>query len=595
MLRSTIAVTFLLCLAAAPAHAVDIEQTDAGGYAITARTYSAVIDAKGNFTSLVVDGSELWNAETPHAGGKFPHADGAESVNLSAQTVAARRGDVRLEYAFDETGIDVLHAGGVVEFRLSPQVTAAVTSDGKTQDLSGAGGGVTKVMAGQSGIAVSIPFHKHKDRFFPGWVIHDRGRVAKANTFRMECGVSASAGELIGEMGIRPVGQNRYRVPDFAPDAPAAYTVTVKNLGGKEVASQLHATLKDHWLDGKTLSERSYDLILPAGEEVPQAVELSEAAKPGFYWVYLEVRKDGKVLQRADRGFSIQREQYRPPLTRPDDFEEFWAGQLTAMRAVDFDAKLTKVPEKSTDVATHYTVEMTAASNVRIRTELQVPTKPGTYRSRLGGVGPKATDGDRIFLGIPLWDPPYAKATFTRWAARDDNNMLDCYLLAVRLCDYLRSRDDVKDIFLWGASRTGPIMFATACLDPRQIVAVDIHVPTSCGLSWTDKRYLGWGGPPRGMDYDEFAAMAAYFDPVNFAPDMTVPFIVTGGIADTLAAAPGIQAMANWADKAPWKRSDICAGGHQYFNEHKAFQKALAEYLNSTVAGDTDRKIMTEH
>lgn len=50
-----------------------------------------------------------------------------------------------------------------------------------------------------------------------------------------------------------------------------------------------------------------------------------------------------------------------------------------------------------------------------------------------------------------------------------------------------------------------------------------------------------------------FTAMAAYFDPDNFAPDMTVPWITAYGLDDTLSPPQGIEAMFQLSP-ATWKR-----------------------------------------
>ena len=52
-----------------------------------------------------------------------------------------------------------------------------------------------------------------------------------------------------------------------------------------------------------------------------------------------------------------------------------------------------------------------------------------------------------------------------------------------------------------------------------------------------------------------------------------------GGMKDTLAAAPGILALYNLAEKSPWKRGSIERGGHQYFPRFQQFQRELATYL----------------
>ena len=238
-------------------------------------------------------------------------------------------------------------------------------------------------------------------------------------------------------------------------------------------------------------------------------------------------------------------------------FEHFGTPSSPRCGSVPFDAKLTEVAEKSTEMAAHYALDLKLGNGQVYHTQLQTPRRPGKYLGRWYPLD-KATDTNSVRIGLTFPE----QATFSRWKSRDDNNMLDCYLLALRLADYLRSRPDVDRVQLWGASRSGPINCCVAALDPARIAGVDIHVTTSAGIAWVDKPYRGWGQPPDPK-------MAAYFDPVNFVPDMVVPFVVSGTIDDGLSPAPGIVAMFTLAQKCPWKRWAIGTGGHQYLPIHK--------------------------
>ena len=216
--------------------------------------------------------------------------------------------------------------------------------------------------------------------------------------------------------------------------------------------------------------------------------------------------------------FAVDLPHYTHPLTRPTDFTEFWKTKVDAMRKLPFAAVLTPVAEKSTDAAVHYDLELTVAGGTRLKTAVQAPRAPGKYTGMFDYGSPdKAGDGRCVRINFPLPE----MATFNRWTSADDNNMVECYLLALRLTDYLRCRPDVDKIYLFGASRTGPIQFVNAALDPTRIAAVDIHVPTSAGIGWQDKPYYAWG-LPGGYKPDDpaqvqrFAAMATYCDPVNF-------------------------------------------------------------------------------
>lgn len=100
---------------------------------------------------------------------------------------------------------------------------------------------------------------------------------------------------------------------------------------------------------------------------------------------------------------------------------EFWKRKLAAMRAIPFNATLTEAPSKS------------VAGGGRYQTMLLVPRQPGRHVGRFLPAydgKPSNVDPNSVSIAMPLTG--YGQATFTRWTSRDDNNMLDCYLLAVR-------------------------------------------------------------------------------------------------------------------------------------------------------------------
>jgi hypothetical protein len=275
-------------------------------------------------------------------------------------------------------------------------------------------------------------------------------------------------------------------------------------------------------------------------------------------------------------------------ITRPSDFQAFWEAQLRAMRDEPLDAQLVEIPERSTEAATYYTLSLTHRGQ-RHETGLSVPRRPGPHVAVFGGrLVEMATDEARIILRNPRWPE---QATFRRWNGHDDNNLLDCYLLAIRFTDYLRARDDVAGIHLTGASRQGPIALANAALDPSRILSVSAHVPTSLGISWTTYPYRGWGDVPNPP------TMAAYVDPVNFAPDLTVPYIMDLGAYDGLSPVPGGLAFHHLATRSPLRLFSIELGGHGYFTSpfKKQAQEKLDTFLQMHTPIDRDDRVLREH
>jgi hypothetical protein len=177
---------FALLALSSPCTTVDIRRAEDGSYRVAGKTYSAVIAADGTFTSLVIGGTEFWQAEGPPQSGRFP-GDEPGVVSLEGSTIAVRNEAVTVEYEFDESGIDVTNVGGLVQYRLSRNVTAGIGPRG-TQDLKGAGG-VHAIFAGRAGFSVNPGLHKHESRLFPS---PEPARNAGFR-YRLECGIPAVA------------------------------------------------------------------------------------------------------------------------------------------------------------------------------------------------------------------------------------------------------------------------------------------------------------------------------------------------------------------------------------------------------------------
>lgn len=365
----------------------------------------------------------------------------------------------------------------------------------------------------------------------------------------------------------------------------------VRNLSNEPVEPVLVYTVSNAYSGGRT----SEPARLPAVALAPGASQTVEipvpVQEPGIHWVHLELRKGTEVIQRERTTVVYDAENFRPAFTRPADFAEFWETRLEALRALPLDPVVKEVPERGTEAAAHYEVTIQGPGGKPLTFEVQAPRKPGKYLALFGGKIPdKAANAGMLQLVFSHKQWP-EEATYNRWASAQDNNHLDCYLIAVRLTDYLRSREDVDRIFLFGASRQGPIQLVNAALDPTKVVAVDAHVPTSMGLSWEMPPYKGWGKTPSP------ASMAAYVDPVNFAPDIRVPFLLDEGVYDGLSPAPGALAFYNHATQAPWKRISIEPGGHGFFTSgfRPAARKELEAKLGYSLEGNVDEGIMREH
>lgn len=577
--------------------AAKAQPQDDKSYLVTGRNYTALVDAEGNLRSLKIDGREVLSSAPPHKGAAFPGKEPAAGVSAAGNTIVAVNKAIRVRYVFCQTGIDVATEGDALLPQLTG-ITAAISDSGQASDGKAGIADVCKIVFGKATMGLSTSFHVISSRLTPSPLCGRGGKPEDKFAYHVEFGIPVEPAEMLGTMTILAVGRPARKTPEYKKGEPVVFEAATENLGDAQVAGEVRFVIRQEWARGKIVKESSRPVKVSGREMAVFRSAAEEVAEPGIYWASAEFRAAEKTYKQAGMGFLYEGARYTPALTRPADFREFWDRKLKEMRAVAFDAKLTESPAKSTQASVHYDLEITIAPGKRIATCLRLPREPGKHDAEVvsywgsdtqekilqslagleaqkPGVGMWERGPDRIRVGAPQPED----CTYTRWAGRDDNNMLDSYLVTVRMTDYLRSRDDVAGIYLFGASRSGPIMIATAALDPARIVAVNVHVPTSTGISWPGNVYRGWGGrtdPP----------VAAYFDAVNFAPDLAVPLLVDGGISDDLAYAPGILAMFNGAEKCPWKRLSIEPGGHGFFPNpsRPQMEKELAEYLKARPA-----------
>lgn len=537
----------------------------------TGQTYVAQVDHAGRVTLPGLVSSILSNA----------------TVTVAGPTATVQNAQARVVWAFDATGVTVDQVGGSVEYRLATNLVAVITQEG--QPTQGAIGDVRKIAFADATLALGEPFHHTHGRLWPSRLAGRGGKPEDPFRYRIEYGVTIEPVELLALTEFTCVGFSMKDAPRIAAGQPARLQVRLRNFGATWPTAEVRFRAVDHYTQGRTVAEHT----VPATSNAVWDLKLEV---PGLYWINADVVAAGRSWKTKQIGVLYDADNYRPALTRPADFADFWAGKLRAMRAIPFDAKLTEQEPAGNERYRQYELELNGPRGERLKTFLRVPRAPGPHDAEVisywgstpldklsesfakwekqpVGADQWHRGADRIRVGAPQPDD----SKYTRWVSRDDNNYLDSYLMNVRLADYLRSRGDVKGIWMFGASRSGASMLAATALAPERVVALDAHVPTSCGISWRDKPYKGWGAVPPAAD-------APYFDPVNFAPDLRVPFIMDGGFYDGLAPAPGILAFHNWATNAPFRRVSIELAGHGHFtsNNRKQMEADLRAFLSQT-------------
>lgn len=576
-------VLFSVVSLTASVDAVEVQEVAGGGYSIEGATYTAAVDGQGNLTSLTSGGAEFLGVVRGKTGGAFPHEKGAETVKLHGHTVAARRGDVRVEYTFHDHRIGVIQEGGAVRFYLSDQINSAVTKSGQTVAHEDAARiratDVIKLVAAGQAIGITEPMHVGYREMLNSRLTRG-GKATDLVEYEIQTGLSPAITESIANFKVEPNDTAPRMTPQWGLGKPAAFTIALDNLIAKPQKLALAYKVLNHYSKGDAVAQGRKSIEVPAGEKT--TVDLSiPLTQPGPMWLHVELAQNDEVIRRAVVPFVYALEQFSPPSTRPPDFKTFWDAQLEAMRRIPPAPVLTPRPDVSGDGWQVWDLKINDPDGKPLETWIAVADGEGKKIATVSGrlvsqpieMLMKIVRGDnqpgapKIVLNMPM----PRDATYTYWNGRADNNLIENYLLAIRLMDYLRTREDVKGLYLMGGSRSGPVVVAAAALSPDKVLAVNSHLPTSAGISWNDRPYVGWGRAPSDL------ANAAYVDPVNFAPDMSVPFLLTVGSLDTLAPIPGWIAFYNQAGNAPWKKIGIAQVNHGGWPWRKRF--ALIEDL----------------
>lgn len=583
---------------------------------VTAKTavYTARIDERGNLVDLVVKGAKALSHQFGDPG--KPPAE-MPSVNVIGNRVAVRSGKARVEWTFGEDSIRVLTEGYGFECQIDPSVKAIVAPGGKGGPFPHyAGGSIALILS--NGVTVSYAaMHVHGNRFLPPGYTNGSKKPGDLVEFELKLGAPAEAVQLLTGIALTAVGS---RVDDlrtggnqgggfthFPAGAKPAFRSAQQNLSAEKFDLEYRLSVLDHHVAGKEVAHLTQSAAIAAGGRVELRWDLP-LLPPGFYYATVSVRRTADAgaasLTETKQTFAVDLANYAHPLTRPPDFREFWKRQDDRLRATPPDPMLTLIsaPECPAKV---FEVTLRMPGGSLLRGCLVTAMRPSNEPALLGSLVARALDEKIAKAKAPGFKPPQSieftiqlphDATYTEWKTAEDNNLLACVLCTVRAVDFLASLPEVspRSIQVNGASRSGPLAVIAAALRPRETCAVDAFIHTSAGISWEDKPYRGWG-LPGGHDPGDpqqvrrLAAMAAYVDPVNHAPDVKCPILFGYGLDDDLSPPQGIEAMYHLAGSA-WKRISRDPGGHQYSPGYQLLQKELNAFLAAHGAHPPDLK-----
>lgn len=345
----------------------------------------------------------------------------------------------------------------------------------------------------------------------------------------------------------------------FTDDNTVGYKVKLKSTYKESQDGTLtYDVLTD---DGKPLSSNKFPIHLKYHDK--ETYRLTIPKKPaGFYRLVVKINttSNDDTLQRV---FGVSPEKLHSELHIPPDFKQFWETTLDSLKKVPPQYNIIEHKELSTKDKKVYLVEMRSYGNVLIRGWLVIPTfgKRFPVHYRVPGYGvamhPNMDNDDFITFDIDVrgggnsQDEIKMNTEIYSTTGIEDRDTyiyrgacMDCF----RGLDFLSSHAnlgiDVNRIYIEAGSQGGMFGIIVAAFDKR-IRALTVETPLYCDIrddnivsaSYEEqifpfKMFRRYKDSHPGYTWDDLYKVFDYYDPQNFAPMITCPFLMGIGLLD---------------------------------------------------------------
>ena len=385
---------------------------------------------------------------------------------------------------------------------------------------------------------------------------------------------------------------------------------------GEEATFTVAITKNDELLQTGTFDYRlSNDGIGTLAEGQAQLGEQPTVIKgtldvPGI--LRLQITKVGdKNVSLIPVGAGYEVEKIAPSADEPEDFFQYWEEQKALLRAIPEDMQLTKLDTDSTDQQTTYQFSMANINGSRVYGWLSVPTKAGPLPAMLlvpaasvWPYGPRWVTGwgGKGFLTIGIFAHNYSvdlpreryeelEAGALKGYRHEGRDSRDTYyfrrvfLSCTRAMDYLMSRPewDGANLLVTGSSQGGGLSLVSAGLEPR-VTAIAANVPALCDHTGIlIGRISGWPRLIEGPDKPS-AAVAPYFDAVNFARHVKCATVISCGFADSTCPPTSVYAAYSVLPE-PKRMVPTPTMGHSQSKEYAALSSAFLQGLGKMPEG----------
>lgn len=348
----------------------------------------------------------------------------------------------------------------------------------------------------------------------------------------------------------------------------ARFTVTVLQYGNPVKNIPLRYELGPEKMD----PVKKDSLLLTSGS---LSVDGGTMPSPGLLRLTAFAYVNGKPY-RGLATAAFEPEKIKPTVAQPQDFTAFWEKAKADLAQIPLDARMTLLPERSTEKVSVYHVNLQNIGNSRLFGILCVPKEEGKFPALLrvpgAGVRPYAGDAGNAARGIitfeigihgvPVNMDPAVYVNLAQgplsgyWNYNLDNRdrfyYKRVYLGCVRANDFLASlpQFDGTNLGVTGGSQGGALSIVTAALDPRVKYLAAFYPALSDVTGYLQGRAGGWP-----HYFDKYNATAnnkkdkietlGYYDVVNFAKILKTPGLYSWGFNDEVCPPTSMYAAYN--------------------------------------------------
>jgi cephalosporin-C deacetylase len=254
---------------------------------------------------------------------------------------------------------------------------------------------------------------------------------------------------------------------------------------------------------------------------------------------------------------------FKPDLTRPDDFKEFWQRQLDEARKDPLNIKMTETVDPAkpkqavrvweikfpsvdgkTEVWGWYTAPSEASETKKFPVIFSIPA----FGGRRGGA-PKPPNACGLVIGYRGdADNPWPADWITRGLDKAENSVVQ----AVRFL-HTRPEVDRQRVFLQGGSLGGAMSVVLGGLLGKDVAGIVANVPGMDYYFYKDgkpaessfKQMEQFVDKQPAADRERIRKILGYYAPLNFAPDVTAEVLFSCGGKDTLCFPKMVYAVYN--------------------------------------------------